>query len=71
MTSPDSSGVTFQIDGTVFGRDMDTLGGRFNLRIGLQYTVYTKFDGAASNYDGLGRNAANNNTLRLFVWTAL
>ena len=68
---PDSSGVTFQVDGTVFGRDMSTLGGLFNLRVGLQYTVYTKFDGTSSNYDGLGRNASDNNTLRLFIWTAL
>jgi hypothetical protein len=50
---------------------MSMLGGRFNLRAGLQYTLYTKFDGAASNYDGFGRSASDNNTLRLFVWTAL
>jgi hypothetical protein len=68
---PDSSGITFQIDGTPWGHDMDTLGGLFNLRVGLQYTIYTKFDGAGSNYDGAGRNASDNNTLRLFVWTAL
>ena len=30
-------------------------GGRFNLRAGLQYTIYTKFDGAGTNYDGLGQ----------------
>jgi hypothetical protein len=68
---PDSTGFTFQIDGTIFGRDLDALGGRFNLRAGLQYTLYTKFDGASSNYDGTGRNAADNNTVRVFVWTAL
>ncbi len=68
---PDSSGISFQVDGTIFGRDMDTLDGRFNIRLGLQYIVYTKFDGATTNYDGLGANASDNNTLRLFVWTAL
>ena len=68
---PDSTGFTFQVDGTVFGRDMDTLDGRFNLRLGLQYVVYTKFDGATTNYDGFGRNASDNNTLRVFLWTAL
>jgi hypothetical protein len=68
---PDSTGFTFQVDGTVFGRDMDTLDGRFNVRLGLQYTAYTKFDGATTNYDGFGRNASDNNTLRIFVWTAL
>jgi hypothetical protein len=68
---PDSTGFVFQIDGTVFGRDMDVLDGRFNVRAGLQYIVYAKFDGAASNYDGFGTNASDNNTLRVFLWTAL
>ena len=68
---PDTAGFTFQVDGTVFGRGMDTLDGRFNVRLGLQYTAYTKFDGATTNYDGFGANASDNNTLRLFVWTAL
>ena len=68
---PDSTGLTFQVDGTIFGQDMDVLGGRFNVRAGLQYTVYTRFDGAATNYDGFGRNASDNNTLRIFLWTAL
>jgi hypothetical protein len=68
---PDSTGFIFQIDGTLFGRDMSLLGGRFNLRAGLQYTLYTKFDGASQNYDGMGRNASDNNSLRVFIWTAL
>jgi hypothetical protein len=68
---PDSTGLTFQVDGTLFGQDMDVLGGRFNVRAGLQYTLYTKFDGASTNYDGTGRNASDNNTLRIFLWTAL
>ena len=68
---PDSTGITFQVDGTLFGHDMSVLGGRFNLRAGLQYTVYTKFNGAGTNYDGLGHDASDNNTLRIFLWTAL
>lgn len=68
---PDSGGFLFQVDGTVFGRDMETLDGRFNVRLGLQYTAYTMFDGGTTNYDGLGRNASDNNTLRIFLWTAL
>jgi hypothetical protein len=39
-------------------------------RVGLQYTVFTKFNGASSNYDGFGRNARDNNTLFLYVWGA-
>jgi len=68
---PDSSGFRFQVDATLWGTDVSPLGERFNMRIGLQYTLYTKFDGAATNYDGAGRNASDNNTLRLFTWFAL
>lgn len=41
-----------------------------NLRVGAQYTAYDKFNGASSNYDGFGRNAKDNNTLRFYVWGA-
>src|SRR3954468_9042355 len=68
--SPDSSGFIFQADVTPFGGDNPPLGARINLRVGLQYVVFTKFNGAGSNFDGLGHNASDNNTLRLFVWTA-
>jgi hypothetical protein len=40
------------------------------LRVGLQYTAYTRFNGASTNYDGLGRNARDNNTLFLYTWVA-
>ncbi len=41
-----------------------------NLRLGAQYTLYTRFNGAGSNYDGAGRNASDNNTLFLYSWLA-
>ena len=41
-----------------------------NVRVGAQYTAYAKFNGAASNYDGLGRNAKNNNSIFFYVWAA-
>ena len=41
-----------------------------NVRLVLQYTGYTKFDGGRTNYDGLGRNAGDNNTLFANVWVA-
>jgi hypothetical protein len=65
---PDSSGVTLQLDGTPFGDGKSPLGQRFNLRVGVQYTSYFQFDGAGRNFDGLGRNAHDNNTLRAFTW---
>jgi len=41
-----------------------------NIRVGLQYYAYQKFDGASNNYDGNGRNAKDNNTAFLYVWGA-
>jgi len=41
-----------------------------NVRFGAQYTAYNIFNGAANNYDGLGRNASDNNTLYLYAWFA-
>jgi hypothetical protein len=40
-----------------------------NFRIGLQYTRWSKFNGASTNIDGMGRSAHDNNTLFLYVWT--
>jgi hypothetical protein len=67
---PASSGVMLQLDGTPFGGGNSPLGKRFNMRVGLQYTNYFSFDGSGRNYDGLGRSAADNNTLRVFTWIA-
>jgi hypothetical protein len=36
-----------------------------NLQLSAQYTGYTRFNGAANNYDGAGRNASGNNTVYL------
>lgn len=69
-TRPDSSGINLQLDGTPFGSGGSPLGQRFNLRVGVQYTAYFQFDGAGRNYDGSGRSAEANNTLRLFTWVA-
>jgi hypothetical protein len=38
-----------------------------NIGLTLQYTGYTRFNGAATNYDGSGRNADSNNTLYLLA----
>ncbi len=68
---PDSTGAVFQVDGTPFGVTPTSLGKRFNIRVGLQYTVYAKFNGATSNFNGFGRNASDNNALRVFFWFAM
>jgi hypothetical protein len=66
--APNSTGIIFQVDYTPWGTDISPLGPRFNVRIGAQYTVYTRFNGTRTNYDGLGHNASDNNTFRLFTW---
>ncbi len=42
-----------------------------NVKIGLQSTHYSKFNGAETNYDGVGRNASDNDTTYLYMWFAL
>lgn len=39
-----------------------------NLRLGVQYTAYRKFNGASTNYDGFGRDASDNDVLYLWAW---
>lgn len=69
--SPNSRGYTIQADWTPFGKE-DSWGAPWaNMRVGLQYTGYTKFNGSSNNYDGLGRDASDNNTLYSFVWFAI
>jgi hypothetical protein len=38
-----------------------------NIGLALQYTGYTRFNGAATNYDAAGRNANGNNTVYLLA----
>jgi hypothetical protein len=42
-----------------------------NIRLGVQYTGYLRFNGGSSNYDGSGRSASQNNSVFLFYWMAL
>jgi len=67
---PDSDGLMGQVDYTLWPDGKGPLGPLFNARVGLQYTVYGKFNGQRHNFDGAGANAADNNALRLFTWIA-
>jgi len=42
------------------------------VRLGAQYVMYQKFNGASQNYDVAvnGRSAKDNNTLHLYLWLA-
>ena len=63
-----SNAFIIEADWVPFGKEDSWLHPLANLKLGLQYTAYTQFNGAASNYDGAGRNASDNNTLLLFGW---
>ncbi len=39
-----------------------------NIDINVNYTGYTKFNGAGTNYDGANRNASDNNTVYMALW---
>jgi len=41
-----------------------------NIQLRVQYRHYARFNGATTNYDGFGRNAADNDTLMLHAWFA-
>ena len=64
---PDTAGYILQADWTPFGKESSWHAPYANLRLGLQYTIYTKFNGAAHDYDGFGRNASDNDTLLAFA----
>lgn len=68
--SPDTSGTVLQADWTPWGKENSWGAPWANLRLGLQYTMFDKFNGARRNYDGNGRDAKDNNTLFLFAWTS-
>jgi hypothetical protein len=68
---PDSTGYTLQADWTPFGKEMSWRAPWANTRIGLQYQSWTRLDGASRNFDGEGRDAADEDTVLLFVWAAI
>ena len=67
--SPNSTDWTFEVNWVPFGKEESFWRPFVNVRIGLQYTLYTQFNGSGRNYDGFGRNASDNNTTLLYAWT--
>jgi len=65
--SPDSTGAVIQLDATPFGGEPQPQR-RVNVRVGLQYFLYTRFNGASSNFDGAGTKASDENAFRVFAW---
>ena len=67
---PNTNAFIIEADWVPFGKAESWMGPWANLKLGAQYTIYTQFNGASSNYDGNGRSASANNTLYLFAWLA-
>jgi len=63
-TVPDSDGWMLQADWTPFGKEDSWNAPLANLRVGLQYTLYNKFEGDSSN-------ASDYNTLMAFLWLSM
>jgi len=61
--SPDSAGYILQADWTPFGKETSWGAPWANVRLGLQYTMYNKFDGTSDH-------AGDNDTTYLFAWFA-
>ena len=66
---PDSNAIILEADWVPFGKDKSWAAPIANLKVGLQYTIYTEFNGGSHDYDGFGRNASDNNTLLAYIWT--
>jgi hypothetical protein len=69
--SPDSRGVSLQVEWIPFGKLESYARPWLNLRLGVQYVDYLKFNGGTSNYDGFGRSSHDNNTLFGYFWVIL
>ena len=68
---PDSRGYNIQLECIPFGKADSYAKPLLNLRVGLQFTGYWRFNGGNTNYDGFGHSASDNNTLFIYVWTAI
>ena len=69
--SPNTQGGTLEFNYDPFGKVSSWRQPWANVRLGLQYTYYTRFSGRVHNVDDAGRKASDNNTLYLYVWLAI
>jgi hypothetical protein len=67
--TPVITGVTGKPDTTGWVAELNYMPW-LNTKLTAQFTQYSKFNGASSNYDGLGRDASDNNSLYLLAWFA-
>jgi hypothetical protein len=67
---PNSNAFIIEADWIPFGKQDSWARPFANVKVGVQYVIYTMFNGGTRNYDGFGRDASDNNTLFVYVWTA-
>lgn len=70
---PNTTGYITQLDWTPWGKESSWGAPWANVRLGIQYTGYTRFMGGSNYLDGAGneRRAKDNNTTMLFLWTSI
>ena len=66
--SPNTQGGMAEVFWNPFGKADSWKQPYANIRIGLQYTWYTRFSGRVTNIDDAGRRASDNDTLYLYTW---
>lgn len=69
--SPNTQGGMVEFDYNPFGQSTSWKEPYANMRLGLKYTLYSKFSGLLHNIDGAGRKASDNNTFYIYVWLAI
>lgn len=75
---PNTAGYMLQGDWTPWGKESSWLSPWANLRLGMQYTGYSRFNGGSNYISGfddsgnaINRQAKDNNTLSIFAWFAI
>lgn len=69
--SPNSDGYVAEVAYQFFGKNnAPKLWPWFNTRLGVEYIMYNKFNGASINFDNNGTNAHDNNTVLVYLWSA-
>ena len=71
---PNTSGYILQADWTPWGKESSWGAPWANVRLGVQYTGYNRYNGGSHYLDvasGADRKASDNNTTMVFLWTAI
>jgi hypothetical protein len=68
--APTSGGYTARLEWIPFGKIGSFASPWVNVRLGIQYQGFWRFNGGSSNYDGFGRSASDNNSVFGYAWLA-